>query len=450
MNIALDSSSKRHTDANGFLHVALSNISKETVNPYYGREIPGWESLGLDPEALYQGYREGVALEQSAPTFNGLPLLRGHHVEHAERPQTVHRVGSLGTDAVFSAPYLQNSLIVTDGEAIRKIESGERVELSAAYAYEPDFTAGTFEGQAYDFIMRDIRGNHVALVEEGRAGSDVVVADAKPKGMTMATKTKATRWDSVKASLKRVLAMDADPDIEKAETELEQSLLEVQAIEAEAEGLTPKEVGLDEDKEAAISHILGSLPSLDPAMVDTLRGELKNLAYATASGDADPAFATPPAGSPEPAKKDLASPAANFSAAMDACGLDAENPESQKAFAEGVKYGETKEKEERKKLASEHESEGAKAMDAAIIENRARKSAMTHMRALHQAAREVAPLVGEIDAFAFDSAGDIYAEACRLVGRTVSRAAARDVALALVDAKRGAPVAMDSTYKPRF
>ena len=42
--LSLDAApSMRSKDANGFLHVASSNISKEVVNPYYGREIPGWE-----------------------------------------------------------------------------------------------------------------------------------------------------------------------------------------------------------------------------------------------------------------------------------------------------------------------------------------------------------------------------------------------------------------------
>ena len=46
--------------------------------------------------------------------------------------------------------------------------------------------------------------------------------------------------------------------------------------------------------------------------------------------------------------------------AMDACGLDAENPQESKAFAEGVKYGEEliRNPEERRKLDREHESEG--------------------------------------------------------------------------------------------
>jgi hypothetical protein len=35
------------------------------------------------------------------------------------------------------------------------------------------------QGEKYDGVMRDIVGNHVALVKEGRAGADVVVGDSK-------------------------------------------------------------------------------------------------------------------------------------------------------------------------------------------------------------------------------------------------------------------------------
>ena len=71
--IALDSATHRRFDENGFLHVSLSHISKEAVNPYYGREIPGWEEAGLDPDKIYQGYRAGAELAKGAETFNGLP-----------------------------------------------------------------------------------------------------------------------------------------------------------------------------------------------------------------------------------------------------------------------------------------------------------------------------------------------------------------------------------------
>ena len=146
--LALDASAgNRRFDENGFLHVTVSHISKEAVNPYYGHEIPGWETLGLDPERIYHGWRAGAELAAGAATFNGLPLLLDHYVDSASDPQKEHRVGSLGTDAAFRTPYLDNSLIVTDAAAIAAIASGAARELSAAYMYDPVFAPGVFNGQ---------------------------------------------------------------------------------------------------------------------------------------------------------------------------------------------------------------------------------------------------------------------------------------------------------------
>ncbi len=169
--------SARSVDENGFLHVASSHITKATVNPYYGREIPGCERLGLDPERIYYGFRDPEELRRSLPTWEGLPLHIEHHPDSADAPEKLTRVGAVGK-AVWNAPYVDAPLTVWDGEAIDAIEDGSFRELSCAYRYEPDFTPGQYEGVEYDFIMRNIRGNHVALVEEGRAGPDVVVADA--------------------------------------------------------------------------------------------------------------------------------------------------------------------------------------------------------------------------------------------------------------------------------
>lgn len=169
--------SARSVDANGFLHVASSHITKATVNPYYGREIPGAEKFGLDPERVYYGFRDPEELRKSLLTWEGLPLHIEHHPDSADEPEKLTRVGAVGK-AVWNAPYVDAPLTIWDRAAIDAIEDGSFRELSCAYRYEPDFTPGRHEGVEYDFIMRNIRGNHVALVEEGRAGPDVVVADA--------------------------------------------------------------------------------------------------------------------------------------------------------------------------------------------------------------------------------------------------------------------------------
>ena len=63
-NLAFDTSSSRQVDENGYLHVSASHITKATVNPYYGYEIPGNEELGLDPEKIYYGLRDPDELKK--------------------------------------------------------------------------------------------------------------------------------------------------------------------------------------------------------------------------------------------------------------------------------------------------------------------------------------------------------------------------------------------------
>lgn len=194
--IAFDKSSVRSYDKDGRLHVAVTPISKANVCPYMGKEIPGWDSLGLDPNKVYNIYRDPVELEKGAASFNNLPLLRKHIQVSADEPMKEDVVGSIGSDVHFDAPYLKSSLCVWDAEAIALIDAQELDELSSAYYWTPVMESGASpEGQSYDGRMTNILGNHLALVEVGRAGPDVVVADSNPfvKKETAMKKTKLGR-----------------------------------------------------------------------------------------------------------------------------------------------------------------------------------------------------------------------------------------------------------------
>lgn len=170
--------SVREKDNNGYMHVATSNLTKEQVVPYMGDTIPGYKELGLEPSKVYMIYRPAEEIEKAVQTFNGLPLMLDHWEMDADNIPKDKVVGSLGTDAKWEPPYLTNSLIVTDSKAIEAIENGSYSELSASYACDIDMTGGVFDGKSYDGIMRNIKGNHVALVHEGRAGHDVKVEDS--------------------------------------------------------------------------------------------------------------------------------------------------------------------------------------------------------------------------------------------------------------------------------
>lgn len=210
--LALDeaATSVRAYDQDGRLHVKSAHISKACINPYVGKEIPGWQDLGLEPDKVYRLLRDPAELARAAPTFNGLPLLIKHIPTTADDHASEETVGALGTNAAYQDPYLDNELVVWTRKGLDAIESSRQKELSAAYHYRPDMTPGTWQGQPYDGVMRDIRGNHVALVEEGRAGSDVVVGDSAAAGTGMIVARANGRAPRIPAPWLAVMALDAD------------------------------------------------------------------------------------------------------------------------------------------------------------------------------------------------------------------------------------------------
>lgn len=179
--MAFDRQSARSIDADGRLHVSKTNISKANVCPYFGREIPNWQQLGLDGDRVYRLYRDPEELAKGASTFNNLPILNKHIRVTVDEPKQENVVGSIGSDVSFSAPFLQASLSFWVASAIAGIESEQQCELSPAYYYRADMTPGVSpDGESFDGSMRDIVGNHLAVIETGRTGPDVYVADSDP------------------------------------------------------------------------------------------------------------------------------------------------------------------------------------------------------------------------------------------------------------------------------
>lgn len=427
----------RTFDDNGYLHVKLTPISKACVNPYLGSEIPDYKDLGLEPDRIYYALRDPKELEKAVKTFNGLPLLMEHHVINAEVQPKEYIVGSTGTDAVYEAPYLKNSLTVTDAEAIKAIEDGSAKEISCAYRFTPDFTPGEYEtdGQKihYDFVMRDISGNHVALVPEGRAGHDVSVADKKPIQIKR-SEGKLTKKERILDFKKRrnSLANDANLGIEASEVLSAGFQKALNVIEAQVEGYDPREVGLDIDKNATVDEIIDKfMPGLDEETKVTYKGVLEKLKGETpdavdACGGKDEEMgapaktesAEPMKGNPPPAKDD------------DWIEEKMKDPVFREAFKMGIRYGEKREKADPERIDREHESEGMKRAlgedslkkfrEKIVADTKAKIIAETkaHYCSLNKAANKVKPLVGTInDPLAFDSANDIYAFALRSTGK---------------------------------
>lgn len=242
-SLAFDRASVRTIDANGRLQISRTNISKANVNAYYGREIPRSEELGLEPNKLYRLWRHPDELRKAAKTFNNIPVLSKHIPDFPTDPPNEFRVGVTHSNAEFDGTYLTVGMSIWDNSAIAGIESGEQRELSASYKYVADMTPGvTPDGEPYDGVMRDIFGNHEALVPDGRAGPDVLVADSLPPELNHMRKHKVA---AIRATLKPLLAQDAD-----LEAEVRKALLALDEAEKkdEEEKKTADDEDDDEDK----------------------------------------------------------------------------------------------------------------------------------------------------------------------------------------------------------
>lgn len=241
---AMDRSARSY-DRNNHLLVDKTIITKAAVNPYSGSSIPNWKELGLDPNKEYMLLRDPEELRKALPTFKGLQLLKRHIPVDASQPEKESTIGSIGTEITMDDEgRVWSSLRVFDQEGINYIESRALGELSAGYAYTPDMTSGTWNGIKYDGIMREIHGNHVAIVERGRIGSDAIIADSI-EGQLMTIKLK----NGSLAKLQKQLGMDSLEDVKKAVVAVHGSL----ALDADDDKKAEDE---DEDKKAEDEDIV--------------------------------------------------------------------------------------------------------------------------------------------------------------------------------------------------
>lgn len=247
--VAFDKASARHYDDNGFLIVDSTVITKAAVNEYWGDEIPDYESLGLDPEKIYNMLRDPAELEKGMHTLGEKQLLIKHIFVSADEPQKESIAGTIGSNLEMVGNDVKGSLTVWDKEAINLIESGKLAELSASYFYDPVMKSGTFNGQPYDGIMTNIRGNHVALVERGRIGRDALVADALPKLMELNMKLKKGAVAKINAKLKASLAMDADIPNDVLKQIIEEVAENIEPTAEDTEEAEKLEGATDEDEE---------------------------------------------------------------------------------------------------------------------------------------------------------------------------------------------------------
>jgi hypothetical protein len=410
--IALDRGSVRSVDIDGHMHVALNPISKANVCGYAFEEIPDAAALGLKPGQIYQLYRDPKELAKAAPTFDGKPLLILHKVQSADNHSRDLTVGSVN-NAVFQAPYLMAELDIWDGEAIAGIESGEQRELSSGYRYVADMTPGEVGGVRYDGVMRDIVANHIALVQSGRAGADVVVGDSaiqlisvKDEHMATHSLSKSARVASIALDtyLRPKLAKDAKIDLGKILT-----------------GQTGKEWSANKPKiKIALDAAVAGKLAKDADITDVIE-MLDRLDDVVDEEDVTPAQ-DEDAETEEERKARMDKRAAD-KAAKDKAAKDADPDDDKKTPAKDKKAKDADpdddddDKKKKNPFAKDAEMISKAAMDAAlaVMAKTTESATIARLSAIREAEKVIRPYVGEL-AMAQDSAEAVYRVALDTLG----------------------------------
>lgn len=167
----------KKVDTNGFWYIKHNPISKEGVFPYLGHTI----SESCEPNKIYKVYRPAKTLADSVETWDNPP--KPFISEHTMLGEGFTAIDDRPVQGVISNPEYKDGVLYADitvysEDLKQEIENGKK-ELSLGYFCKYKKERGVFNGEVYDYVQQDMVGNHIALVDAGRCGSDVKVYDHK-------------------------------------------------------------------------------------------------------------------------------------------------------------------------------------------------------------------------------------------------------------------------------
>ena len=249
---------KKEVDHNDYWYIKDNPLSKVGVFPYLGRTI----SPDLEPDKIYMVLRpeEELSNEETLNSFKLVPIVDDHTMLGTKpgmmpaEEKGVH--GVIGDDVYYKDGIIYGDLKIFSESLKEEIENGKK-ELSMGYFCDYELSEGNYNGERYQAIQRNLRINHVALVDEGRMGADVRVLD---HNITFDT-------------IKEIKEMKKTQTKSLAKSALDEDIEEI----AKDECKTQDE---DVDKREIIDRVGGMLKDkVDEELWRTIVGELEKLAY---------------------------------------------------------------------------------------------------------------------------------------------------------------------------
>lgn len=226
----------------GFMHVTNVPIARVGVFPYMKADRSIEMEAKLPTELLS---------DSTVNSANNRPVTNDHHGLVTKGNATQLAKGFTADNAHVDGNTLRVDMTIMDGKLIDAINNGKQ-ELSIGFQTNIDQTPGEYNGVAYDSVQKDIQINHVAVVNQGRAGHKVrllgdsaeMIDDDVKEGKTESMEYTKTRLDSVDQTITvadhdvdAVTKLDADnSDKSKKIADLKNQIAELQKQLDELQG----------------------------------------------------------------------------------------------------------------------------------------------------------------------------------------------------------------------
>lgn len=210
--LTIDGGTRKKDKRTGFFTADVL-AAKVGVQDYYAAEI-GVEPVDESGIVSVARLPEDVFAADSLDSWKGVDITNDHPTEGLVTVDNfkMETVGNVIGEAAVSNNHVRVKVVVKDAHTIESIENGKS-EVSAGYTADYIREDGVFEGTKYNYRQRNIRLNHLAVVNKGRAKTAVIL-DSKDMYMEQQIKelqAKIEQLQAQNAELEKRPTYDAIP-----------------------------------------------------------------------------------------------------------------------------------------------------------------------------------------------------------------------------------------------
>lgn len=116
--------------------------------------------------------------EDSIASMELIPVTNNHPEEKLVNAENFKRlaIGYTGESIKKDGDYILANVVISDQDGVNWIKNQGRKELSLGYTVDLHPESGSYKGESYDFRQKNIRYNHLAIVNQARAGGEARIA----------------------------------------------------------------------------------------------------------------------------------------------------------------------------------------------------------------------------------------------------------------------------------